>query len=236
MVEKKNILVLCQRKFSDMKTEYVENTVKNIKDFVYRNFNINESNTRFKFLSSGFSDEYGTRYVDVDMHFDMHKTETRSWVDKHIKTFDIVILNTCPFCMITLPSWYGLWKIMKKDASLFAMSISDKSERSVLKSILFPTKKGLSGLDNRTKKLVYYLFDFKKDSERLISKQIDIYDFISHMLEDCTTNIILELYNIMPEDLREFIQEISVIIIHNSDNYNEDIKNTAQTILLGNYF
>ena len=144
----------------------------------------------------------------------MYTQETREWVKDNEKVYDIIILNTCPFSLLSREFWYGMWKVLSKKGKIFMTAISDKNSN-------FNLTLGLTIGDNsidfkiRTIDLdllefIRLLFDIDKKNKMLIRKNVNIDNVFSVLLE-CTdeNNNLDKLFVILPYNLQKFTIDIS---------------------------
>lgn len=119
------ILVLCQRRrtLSSSKNDVIETNNK-IDTYMNDVFpNILKTYTYMSPCIIGL-DENDEKCSDIKIKFDMRNIETQNWVLKHTNFYDVVLLNTCPFAIITPVDVLGFTQILKPDGSFFLIVAS----------------------------------------------------------------------------------------------------------------
>ena len=142
----KKVLIMCQRKLSSIDRGVVRRTVKHIEDYIN---NLHpDTHNEFKYLTSLErhheipQSRMDTRYLNTKRttvetpHYADHQiilddrednTDAIAFVSDHKKTYDFIILNTCPFRRV---SYEKINELLKDDGLLimktFSSSDSDK--------------------------------------------------------------------------------------------------------------
>jgi len=104
-MEKKHILVLCQRKASHTDSN-VEKVSQEINRYVEENFGLN---TTIEYLTSGVGD---AESFDADYKFALNNdsAEALHFIETHKEYYSVIILNTCPFAFMDYKIIYNLLK------------------------------------------------------------------------------------------------------------------------------
>ena len=139
-----NVLILCQRKqagdTNPTDAEEVAITVKGIKD--YMELQIPERPKRYTFMSGGIEKSRIT-LVDIPESVSMKKSSMRSWVDRNIGVYDVIILNTCHLPSMSPLDFYGMNRVLENRGRLYITNFSRSfvEKGSVVDTISFLEKK-----------------------------------------------------------------------------------------------
>jgi hypothetical protein len=119
----KKVLVLCQRKKSNIDSNSVDETVENLNNFVENYFIDKDIKAEIEYLTpgcgfpneiEGFADhEFALTDNDPNNRVDQNTEncyieETENFIKKNKGTYSLIILNTCPFVLMPYESLYQL--------------------------------------------------------------------------------------------------------------------------------
>ena len=151
-MEKKHILVLCQRKASHTDSN-VEKVSQEINRYIEENYG---ANVVIEYLTSGVGDEDS---FDADYKFALNNdsAEALHFIETHKEYYSAIILNTCPF---TFMDYKIIYNLLKPDGILAfkAFTIPQLTRNDPLQFPIFPN--AIPGLIELFDSLFVKRFDF----------------------------------------------------------------------------
>lgn len=172
----RKVLVLCQRKDSNISGKKVRKTVKEI-DTNYKNLTLPcKEEVEYEFLTPCIEEDEGdAKCADYKMTFDMENEKVVEWVEKKKNTYTSVILYTCPLVYIIKENFLrGIWLLLKNEGSVYVMA---GTRTGLIRSDLLKMSLKVGGNNSeKTVQSIEKFFDIGDDRNISIWKKKDTID------------------------------------------------------------